>query len=65
MTGGEAVNQRGERIVRANGVDLCVEAFGDPADAAILLLHGTGSSMISWDEELCERPSITLIASRR
>lgn len=44
-----------ERTVFANGVELCVEVFGDPADPAILLLHGAGNSMISWDEELCER----------
>jgi pimeloyl-ACP methyl ester carboxylesterase len=45
----------GERIVRANGVDLCVESFGDPAHPAILLTHGIGSSMLSWDAELCDR----------
>jgi pimeloyl-ACP methyl ester carboxylesterase len=44
-----------DRIVHANGVDLCVETFGDPADPAILLIHGAGSSMLSWDEALCER----------
>jgi pimeloyl-ACP methyl ester carboxylesterase len=55
------LNAPGEHIVQANGVDLCVEAFGDPADPAILLIHGAGSSMLSWDEELCER----LAAGRR
>jgi pimeloyl-ACP methyl ester carboxylesterase len=45
----------GEQIVRANGVDLCVETFGDPSGPAILLIHGAGNSMLSWDEELCER----------
>jgi hypothetical protein len=25
-----------ERIVRANGVDLCLETFGDPTDPPIL-----------------------------
>jgi pimeloyl-ACP methyl ester carboxylesterase len=50
-----------ESIIQANGVDLCTEAFGDPADPAILLLHGAGNSMLSWDEELCER----LAAGRR
>ena len=45
----------GERIVRANGVDLCAETFGDSADAAILLIHGAGSSLLSWDAELCRR----------
>jgi pimeloyl-ACP methyl ester carboxylesterase len=44
-----------DRIVQANGVDLCVETFGDPADPAILLVHGAGNCMLSWDEELCER----------
>src|SRR5262245_45605613 len=44
-----------DRIIRANGVDLCIEAFGDPADPTLLLIHGTGNSMLSWDEELCAR----------
>jgi pimeloyl-ACP methyl ester carboxylesterase len=44
-----------ERIVQANGVDLCVDTFGEPADPAILLSHGVGNSMLSWDEELCAR----------
>jgi pimeloyl-ACP methyl ester carboxylesterase len=42
-------------MIRANGVDLCAETFGDPADPAILLIHGAGNSMLSWDEALCER----------
>jgi pimeloyl-ACP methyl ester carboxylesterase len=49
------------RIVKANGIDLCVETFGDPADPAILLIHGAGNTMLSWDEELCAR----LAAGRR
>lgn len=44
-----------ERVAEINGVALCVESFGDPADPAILLLHGAGSSMIFWDDELCAR----------
>src|SRR5918993_877307 len=43
------------RIVRANGVALCVETFGDPAAPAILLIAGGASSMDWWDDELCER----------
>jgi pimeloyl-ACP methyl ester carboxylesterase len=42
-------------IIEANGSDLCVETFGDPADPAILLIHGAGNTMLSWDEELCAR----------
>jgi pimeloyl-ACP methyl ester carboxylesterase len=49
------MNTAGEHIVQANGADLCVDTFGEPADPAILLIHGAGSSMLSWDEELCER----------
>jgi pimeloyl-ACP methyl ester carboxylesterase len=44
-----------EKIVRANGVDLCVETFGDPADPAILLIMGAAASMLSWQDEFCER----------
>jgi len=42
-----------ERIVRANGVDLCLETFGDPTDPEILLIAGAGGSMLSWEEEFC------------
>jgi pimeloyl-ACP methyl ester carboxylesterase len=44
-----------EQIVRANGVDLCVQTFGDRSDPAILLIHGAGASMLAWDTQLCER----------
>ncbi|WP_290056612.1 alpha/beta fold hydrolase [Amycolatopsis solani] len=43
-----------DRIVRANGVDLCVQTFGDPADPAILLVAGSGASMLAWDAGFCE-----------
>ena len=44
----------GERMVRANGMDLCLETFGDARDPAILLIHGACASMIWWETELCE-----------
>ena len=44
-----------ERIVRANEVDLCAQTFGDPADPAMLLIHGAAASMLAWEEEFCER----------
>jgi pimeloyl-ACP methyl ester carboxylesterase len=43
------------RIVEANGIDQCAETFGDPADPAILLIHGAGNTMLSWDDALCAR----------
>jgi pimeloyl-ACP methyl ester carboxylesterase len=42
-----------ERMIRANGVELCTEPFGDPADPAILLIMGTGASMLWWEEGFC------------
>jgi pimeloyl-ACP methyl ester carboxylesterase len=44
-----------ERIVRANGVDLCVQTFGDRADPPILLIMGGASSMDWWEAGFCER----------
>jgi pimeloyl-ACP methyl ester carboxylesterase len=44
-----------EQIVKANGVDLCVETFGDPADPAVLLIMGAAASMDWWEDEFCER----------
>src|ERR671916_3524287 len=44
-----------ERIVRANGVDLCAQTFGDMADPPILLIMGGASSMDWWEEGFCER----------
>ena len=40
-------------MIEANGVQLCTEPFGDPADPPILLLMGIGASMLWWDEGFC------------
>ena len=42
-----------ERMVEANGVELCTEPFGDPAHAPLLLIMGTGASMLWWEEGFC------------
>ena len=42
-----------ERMVEANGVGLCTEAYGDPADQPVLLIMGVAASMLWWDEEFC------------
>ena len=42
-----------ERTVQANGVDLCTESFGNPADPPILLVMGVSASMLWWDESFC------------
>lgn len=40
-------------MVEANGVELCTEPFGDPADPPILLVMGVGASMLWWDDGFC------------
>ncbi len=42
-----------ERMIEANGVELCTEPLGDPADAPMLLVMGIGASMLWWDEGFC------------
>jgi pimeloyl-ACP methyl ester carboxylesterase len=40
-------------MIEANGVELCTESFGDPADPPILLVMGIGASMLWWEESFC------------
>ena len=42
-----------ERMIQANGVELCAECFGDPEDPPILLVVGIGGSMLWWEEGFC------------
>jgi pimeloyl-ACP methyl ester carboxylesterase len=44
-----------ESMVHVNGVDLCVETFGDPQAAPILLIAGAAASMDLWHPRFCER----------
>jgi pimeloyl-ACP methyl ester carboxylesterase len=43
------------KIAHVNGVDLCLDTFGDPADPAILLISGAASAMDCWEDVFCER----------
>jgi pimeloyl-ACP methyl ester carboxylesterase len=42
-----------ERMIEVNGVELCTEPLGDPADPPILLVMGIGGSMLWWEEGFC------------
>ena len=44
-----------ERMVEANGVELCTEPFGVPADPPVLLVMGVGASMLWWEEGFCRQ----------
>ncbi|WP_370969088.1 alpha/beta fold hydrolase [Amycolatopsis sp. cg9] len=43
-----------ELFSRVNGIELCHESIGDPADRPLLLVMGLAAPMIWWDEEFCE-----------
>jgi pimeloyl-ACP methyl ester carboxylesterase/SAM-dependent methyltransferase len=40
-------------MVRVDGVDLCVETFGERGTPPILLIAGAAESMEGWDPEFC------------
>jgi pimeloyl-ACP methyl ester carboxylesterase len=42
-----------ERMIEANGVELCTESFGRSADPPILLIMGIGASMLWWEDGFC------------
>lgn len=44
-----------ERTHRVNGVELSAKALGDPANPAVVLLHGAGHSLAAWPEEFVRR----------
>jgi len=52
-TGEERRRNVAERMIEANGVELCTEPFGDPGDPSILLVMGIGASMLWWSEGFC------------
>jgi pimeloyl-ACP methyl ester carboxylesterase len=42
-----------ERMIETNGVELCTESFGRRVDPPVLLIMGTGASMLWWEEGFC------------
>ncbi|WP_405533347.1 alpha/beta fold hydrolase [Streptomyces avidinii] len=42
-----------ERMIETEGIRLCTESFGDPSDPPVLLIMGTGASMLWWEEDFC------------
>jgi pimeloyl-ACP methyl ester carboxylesterase len=44
-----------ERTIRASGIELATQSFGDHAHPAILLIMGGMASMLWWPREFCER----------
>ncbi|MFE9650287.1 alpha/beta fold hydrolase [Streptomyces sp. NPDC006365] len=48
----------GEQLLGINGVELCVETFGDRGAPAIILVAGAAASMLWWDADLCEQIAV-------
>lgn len=44
-----------EKTVRADGVEIATEAFGDPAHPPVLLIMGVMASMLWWPEDFCRQ----------
>src|SRR4051794_27443156 len=42
-----------EQFADVGQVTLCYETFGDPTDAALLLVMGLGTQMVAWREDFC------------
>jgi len=44
-----------DTMVPVNGIELCADTFGEPTDAALLLIAGATATMDFWDDEFCRR----------
>jgi pimeloyl-ACP methyl ester carboxylesterase len=42
-------------VVPSNGIEICYDSFGDPANPTILLVSGLGAQMTNFDEDLIGR----------
>ena len=42
------------QTVKANGIDIAYETFGDRQDPPLLLVMGLGTQMIAWPDDLCQ-----------
>ncbi|MDE3177550.1 MAG: alpha/beta fold hydrolase [Pseudomonadota bacterium] len=43
----------GEKLAPANGLHLCYQTFGSPADPALVLVMGLGAQMVLWEDGFC------------
>ncbi len=50
-----AIAHQPPRIVRANGIDICHEIFGDADAEPMLLIMGLGGQMVNWDDDFCRQ----------
>ena len=46
------------QTIRANGIDICYEIFGNDNAEPLLLIMGLGAQMIHWDDAFCEQLAV-------
>lgn len=39
--------------MKASGIEIVYDTFGEPSALPLLLIQGLGQQMIGWDEEFC------------
>lgn len=44
-----------DKTIRADGVELATQAFGNPSDQPVLLIMGAMASMLWWPDEFCAK----------
>jgi pimeloyl-ACP methyl ester carboxylesterase len=44
-----------DKYIKANGIDLYTESFGEPSNPTILLIMGAMASAVWWPEEFCRQ----------
>ena len=44
-----------ERMIRANGIEICSDALGDASGVPLLLIMGASAQMLYWPEEFVMR----------
>jgi pimeloyl-ACP methyl ester carboxylesterase len=49
------VTHQPPQTMRANGIDICYEIFGDANAEPLLLIMGLGAQMVLWDDDFCQQ----------
>ena len=49
----DSVRRSEPSLVKANGIELACDTFGDPGAAPLLLIMGLGCQMIAWEDDFC------------
>lgn len=44
-----------EKLIEANGIELCSDSFGDPSNPPVLMIMGLAAQLVHWDDELCKQ----------